>query len=406
MEVRAHPRSRGENDNQVPSKEVQSGSSPLTRGKQQGRRRQRHVAGLIPAHAGKTPESPPRAGGPWAHPRSRGENAPMVSVLPFSQGSSPLTRGKPPSRRVQRRRQGLIPAHAGKTIGLGPFGVGHRAHPRSRGENRRPRGPRGSDRGSSPLTRGKPTQLGWWGLSLGLIPAHAGKTTASPRRTANPQAHPRSRGENELDRRDRTRIRGSSPLTRGKRGVEPLLHERRGLIPAHAGKTSSAPTPPTPRPAHPRSRGENLPDEIATCQAGGSSPLTRGKRAVLRLDAIRVRLIPAHAGKTGSSHSWARGAWAHPRSRGENAGAVPAGGRSSGSSPLTRGKPARRSARLFAHRLIPAHAGKTRENKRMIDDDAAHPRSRGENLRTTRPCFRQVGSSPLTRGKRPSAWPR
>ena len=197
MEVRAHPRSRGENDNQVPSKEVQSGSSPLTRGKQQGRRRQRHVAGLIPAHAGKTPESPPRAGGPWAHPRSRGENAPMVSVLPFSQGSSPLTRGKRAHGLRLALQPGLIPAHAGKTtFSTGPTSSSG-AHPRSRGENHWSWSFRCGSPGSSPLTRGKPAPSRPSRKRSRLIPAHAGKTHPARVVGAFPWAHPRSRGEND-----------------------------------------------------------------------------------------------------------------------------------------------------------------------------------------------------------------
>ena len=50
----------------------------------------------------------------------------------------------------------------------------------------------------------------------------------------------------------------------------------------------------------------------------GSSPLTRGKRHVARSISYDLRLIPAHAGKTGRArpaHCYGR---AHPRSRGEN----------------------------------------------------------------------------------------
>ena len=111
-----------------------------------------------------------------AHPRSRGENAPIVSVLPFNQGSSPLTRGKPLSviRTAARRR--LIPAHAGKTLmqpNLPPKGS---AHPRSRGENTVCARSSALAIGSSPLTRGKRAGDGFTFGVRGLIPAHAGKT--------------------------------------------------------------------------------------------------------------------------------------------------------------------------------------------------------------------------------------
>ena len=52
------------------------------------------VAGLIPAHAGKTMFSMRMAMWLWAHPRSRGENSHRNSMRSACIGSSPLTRGK------------------------------------------------------------------------------------------------------------------------------------------------------------------------------------------------------------------------------------------------------------------------------------------------------------------------
>ena len=50
------------------------GSSPLTRGKPAGRAAGQAVAGLIPAHAGKTAVCMASMRREPAHPRSRGEN--------------------------------------------------------------------------------------------------------------------------------------------------------------------------------------------------------------------------------------------------------------------------------------------------------------------------------------------
>ena len=73
---------------------LDAGSSPLTRGKPETLRRDRHHDGLIPAHAGKTAHVTPSFLEYRAHPRSRGENV-IVSVLADTKlGSSPLTRGK------------------------------------------------------------------------------------------------------------------------------------------------------------------------------------------------------------------------------------------------------------------------------------------------------------------------
>ena len=70
--------------------------------------------------------------------------------------------------------------------------------------------------------------------------------------------------------------------------------------------------------AHPRSRGENVDVHPFDAGVGGSSPLTRGKRAVQDAHRIRFRLIPAHAGKTVDALTCRPAAQAHPRSRGEN----------------------------------------------------------------------------------------
>ena len=154
-----------------------------------------------------------------------------------------------------------------------------RAHPRSRGENAI-RAPKvGLAGGSSPLTRGKRELGGVLSLDSGLIPAHAGKTYQPGPPRSLPRAHPRSRGENALRGVDEHVDWGSSPLTRGKHHGADRRRSRRGLIPAHAGKTSVAWLVPSSPWAHPRSRGENRPRFARLAARAGSSPLTRGKRA-------------------------------------------------------------------------------------------------------------------------------
>ena len=95
-------------------------------------------------------------------------------------------------------------------------------------------------RGSSPLTRGKRFPFTLDDGTRRLIPAHAGKTEAMPKLPGDRRAHPRSRGENETDAGIEIEARGSSPLTRGKHGKLDDTKHTLGLIPAHAGKTRSA----------------------------------------------------------------------------------------------------------------------------------------------------------------------
>ena len=376
------------------------GSSPLTRGKQLVGRDVGPVVRLIPAHAGKTSRDSSTASKEWAHPRSRGENSGASTRTDPLGGSSPLTRGKPRDVLPSFGAAGLIPAHAGKTPASRRRGPSERAHPRSRGENFAGGVDFGGAGGSSPLTRGKLAAQPVDALRRGLIPAHAGKTQPTERPSHEPWAHPRSRGENSHSMTPGTSCGGSSPLTRGKLLGADEDAFAGGLIPAHAGKTLGMRTPASSRWAHPRSRGENMIHAMRACCALGSSPLTRGKQATDRDHHRIAGLIPAHAGKTsrGCLRSWSR--WAHPRSRGENLRLYGLGAMNEGSSPLTRGKRGggRRSRR--GGRLIPAHAGKTPASRRRGPSERAHPRSRGENSRGRRGGQSPGGSSPLTRGKR------
>ena len=234
-----------------------------------------------------------------------------------------------------------------------------RAHPRSRGENWSDRLYTSDTWGSSPLTRGKPARRGLEGMVRRLIPAHAGKTADTHRRCEYQAAHPRSRGENYQYHHDWYQPSGSSPLTRGKparRGLEGMV---RRLIPAHAGKTTVAALALHGNAAHPRSRGENIRKRSKRAYTLGSSPLTRGKHGRETLAFHPARLIPAHAGKTRESLSSGTNSRAHPRSRGENSVILAGTMISCGSSPLTRGK----------RYIAPTRFGTS----------PAHPRSRGEN---------------------------
>ena len=194
-----------------------------------------------------------------AHPRSRGENSRSSLILVLWSGSSPLTRGKQVAVRCARRVGGLIPAHAGKTGRRQVCASGWGAHPRSRGENLARLTAIENATGSSPLTRGKLRRATRRGGCTGLIPAHAGKTTSRGAGRSSLGAHPRSRGENK-DGAGKDLIRwGSSPLTRGKPAWCFGVCGVRGLIPAHAGKTGASRAPCDLEGAHPRSRGENGP---------------------------------------------------------------------------------------------------------------------------------------------------
>ena len=375
------------------------GSSPLTRGKPRLLEILLHGTRLIPAHAGKTRPEHPRTARTGAHPRSRGENLTCQSSTIAYPGSSPLTRGKRASGWHGASCGGLIPAHAGKTDQRGARGSTRAAHPRSRGENMVLRDRSRQSVGSSPLTRGKRPRAQPLHASQRLIPAHAGKTPRRHRVAASLPAHPRSRGENHNRPRSQFMHSGSSPLTRGKHQGRRERRRRVGLIPAHAGKTTRSTGQTFPAWAHPRSRGENKMQQRELTTDAGSSPLTRGKLWLLPAIAGGARLIPAHAGKTDRCGQSMLVRAAHPRSRGENLGTPSPRHPLYGSSPLTRGKLPGGGYPETLVGLIPAHAGKTGHQPPPPGRHSAHPRSRGENHPPSSTRANTPGSSPLTRGK-------
>ena len=154
---------------------------PAHAGKTRGAASDPFCNGLIPAHAGKTNTQRQRTHQNAAHPRSRGENYRTMCMLYPNEGSSPLTRGKRPDHRRAEGARRLIPAHAGKTSGYHPHVSTPPAHPRSRGENTQAFEAAEDTEGSSPLTRGKPSPSTLIQTLLRLIPAHAGKTHGPPR---------------------------------------------------------------------------------------------------------------------------------------------------------------------------------------------------------------------------------
>ena len=166
---------------------------------------------------------------------------------------------------------------------------------------------------------------------------------------------------------------------RGKRLLPLRVINDRRLIPAHAGKTGSLGSAAAARRAHPRACGENKISFGVLALKLGSSPRMRGKQRTEEMDPVERRLIPAHAGKT-----WSR--LPSPKTR-------------SGSSPRMRGKLVDQSAAPLWLWLIPAHAGKTGRRGVTLNSERAHPRACGENSTIRGSLSAISGSSPRMRGK-------
>ena len=277
----------------------------------------------------------------------------------------------------------LIPARAGKTFWRGIVALPLRAHPRACGENSAGSTATGSRQGSSPRVRGKLIVITSSPLCVGLIPARAGKTSSASCSAVLAAAHPRACGENWMSPGCWRIVMGSSPRVRGKR------------------RPSAASTP--RRRAHPRACGENL---VRVCKkqlAAGSSPRVRGKRGHAVITGVEQGLIPARAGKTKHRRDPHAEVTAHPRACGENDPARSSMGVPMGSSPRVRGKHVLRSVEDENAGLIPARAGKTRGCHLCPCPSAAHPRACGENGTDRREAGRVPGSSPRVRGKPPAS---
>ena len=241
LDTAAHPRAGGENSRPETPPSTQSGSSPRGRGKPELFQLAAVRPGLIPARAGKTRRSPASRSTPAAHPRAGGENLANTSTRSAPRGSSPRGRGKRRERRHEARRTRLIPARAGKTLGLRRTLCARPAHPRAGGENPRRMAVLTRGCGSSPRGRGKHFRRSDRCDRRRLIPARAGKTHTVHARHGRPTAHPRAGGENVAGLPCGYVARGSSPRGRGKPRGRGLHRAVSGLIPARAGKTLKVP---------------------------------------------------------------------------------------------------------------------------------------------------------------------
>ena len=151
------------------------------------------------------------------------------------------------------------PAHAGirKTRVLRC--IMRRDHPRTRGEKTFSSLSEVLRLGSPPPTRGKDKLMPEYRRALGITPAHAGKSRACPMPPPDSQDHPRLRGEKFHLRRDLMEIRGSPPPTRGKVFAVRFDTQTLGITPAHAGKSHRDYRRRNRQRDHPRTRGEKTP---------------------------------------------------------------------------------------------------------------------------------------------------
>ena len=133
----------------------------------------------------------------------------------------------------------------------------------------------------------------------------------------------------------------------------------------------------------------------------GSSPHTRGALSHADGRQAPVGIIPAYAGSTFEDERLVSLAGDHPRIRGEHPRRAPSAHRRPGSSPHTRGAHSLGTMRCSRGGIIPAYAGSTAPSASRPPSRWDHPRIRGEHNGTHGNQVMAKGSSPHTRGARP-----
>ena len=174
------------------------------------------------------------------------------------------------------------------------------------------------------------------------------------------------------------RFPGSSPLARGLQGDEGGWPKPDRIIPARAGFTTTCSTPGGSTRDHPRSRGVYGGSMAVTRPPTGSSPLARGLPEGRAPCGGPARIIPARAGFTHADHRVIERLSDHPRSRG------------------VYDLPTHRD--LLDPRIIPARAGFTPGRMLRLISVRDHPRSRGVYRGDDAISGPAEGSSPLARG--------
>ena len=115
--------------------EKESGSPPLVRERHPAQPVERQREGITPARAGKTTVSDVCSVFSWDHPRSCGKDKTGDKFQALAGGSPPLVRERQAIRRVVAPELRITPARAGKTIDELLEWRDGRDHPRSCGKD-------------------------------------------------------------------------------------------------------------------------------------------------------------------------------------------------------------------------------------------------------------------------------
>ena len=149
-------------------------------------------------------------------------------------------RGKVSCKHGYRNMAGITPAHAGKSFTGPTLTFVGKDHPRPCGEKANRRDAHAPRRGSPPPMRGKGACAPEWSPSARITPAHAGKRLFRTYAHMCSQDHPRPCGEKRAIFAQCTVVVGSPPPMRGKVFRLGLCVSIFRITPAHAGKSASS----------------------------------------------------------------------------------------------------------------------------------------------------------------------
>ena len=314
---KVYPRPHGEATGIATRRQSVDGLSPPTRGSRRrggpGRRR----GGSIPAHTGKPRPVPQSNRRRAVYPRPHGEADQQPRHVAQVCGLSPPTRGSREETLLRPSAFWSIPAHTGKPCAVTGPPVAAWVYPRPHGEALYAKGFSRVGCGLSPPTRGSRGARAGRDDRLRSIPAHTGKPTPTPTRTAAWRVYPRPHGEAEKVVVVDDFHWGLSPPTRGSQRLRLRRRECAGSIPAHTGKPPCWPTTGEPRRVYPRPHGEAGSGDGLHVGEQGLSPPTRGSRWRPGDGRAWQRSIPAHTGKPPATAGWPLSGTVYPRPHGE-----------------------------------------------------------------------------------------
>ena len=186
-----------------------------------------------------------------------------------------------------------------------------------------------------------------------------------------PLDHPRTCGEKSPYQTKRIAAKGSPPHMRGKERGSTSRLRRKGITPAHAGKSAMWQDVPNNEMDHPRTCGEKKNRLERGGEKAGSPPHMRGKGILGVLNPTSKRITPAHAGKRRRSAERPPPHADHPRTCGEKPFGYQLRSRFRGSPPHMRGKEPLTDEEMQTTRITPAHAGKRLKRSRSTVPHAA-----------------------------------